>query len=396
MRIKIRRIVTYTLYATLLYLFFNIFVSPILLNSNSRNNRINLNQIQQRMRQRASEISELCPKKPRLTGYQLQRNLLNHQMDDSHKIVSCLPEDLANKIGWNFLFYNIRQLSREYQNLERESFVSYLILSRGDIKFWNGLANLNTQAEFLKFILVRHPLARLYENWEKEYEKPILNRSGPGQMQINTLNANNENDYIDRVKRSSNSEKVKSNLYGQSSRKDDLGESAKMTSWKAFINKFAITVSSVDSNFAKNQLIKDLDANNLKKHDTVIVDDHFKPLSEHCQICSLPLDFVMKIENLYEDSIGLESELSALIEENIFSRLKFDLDIRQKSAKIKQIKSEIADKFYSFKEISKFYGRDVIDDDALTRIMAYYRNDLKLLGYYFDLKTRMLGMVWPG
>lgn len=201
-------------------------------------------------------------------------------------------------MGWTFLFYNIRQLDRELHNLDRESFVESLLASRENSSIWQDV---NHTQDYIKFVLVRHPLARLYEAWEMQYKSPNSDKKTLNKLSYH----GQETGFGSALDTDFNSHR---GHYGHSSHYETTYNN-KDSDWKAFINNFAENLN----------------------HRQYKIDEHFTPIDKHCQLCQAPIDLVLKIETIQTDTQVLDNILSKRLDSKIYLAMKNSLSIKEVS-----------------------------------------------------------------
>ena len=343
-RLRGRRLSIWSAYLVLLYVFFhNLFLQ--IYNIFNKISEHNINLLENVIRQRTAELESTCPTDENSAAQNPQvpqANLYNYQIDMKYKLLGCIPDGVRVNMGWTFLFYNIRQLDRELNNYDRESFVESLLASRENATEWKNV-NKN-EANYMKFIMVRHPLARLYEAWEVLYAKPL----DSNQQQKFGMHSQGRKG-LSSLDKSANG----ISLYKQDKNPD----------WSTFLSDFA---DNIELNNGKNR----------NK-----IDEHFTPIDKHCQLCQAPIDLILKIETINDDYQVFNYILKNRLRPEIFNEIKETLNIKHK--------------YYSLSEISKFYTSNIISKEKLRVILKYYKRDMNLLGYYMDIETGELGSLWP-
>lgn len=221
---------------------------------------IELQTLKHSVAQRSLELESSCPIGP-INDYDAitnMENLMNWQIVPEFKIMGCLPEGITTNTDLRLLFYNIREVRRLQLGIESQNYTESFLSSRENITIWEKV---NTNLDFIKFMIVKHPLARVYESfWE--------------------------DDDVDNLKIP-----------------NVLEDNHRLDEWKFFLDEFIAQI--------QNQTGK--------------IESRLIPINKFCQPCKLEIDYLLKIETIEADVKLLLGVLNEILPDQIFDQINAEL-----------------------------------------------------------------------
>lgn len=262
-------------------------------------------------------------------------------MDYPNHLTGCLVHKSASS-SWHKVFWDLYAARAQLNNVRSSpdqspiKFVPNIAYTKNyqrstikNVGQSNWVRALN-EPNFIRFMTARHPLARLYSAWNHN-----LRKDGP--MAASLFKFMRLSQYKIEI------------------------DPTHIISWNDFIRFFA--------------------SNCIQRPN--IINVHFRPISRQCGLCHRQIDYILKSETMDEDSLYLINLIKSrrFVEgESVVLPEVLEFGHRNKANNsLSESPEMIGEKFKNFGE------------GLMEPILEYYKLDLELLGYTYDIKTGKVG-----
>ena len=252
----------------------------------------------------------------------------NHMVVDlPNHLLGCLVQK-AGSSSWHKIFW---QLYAERLKTEHDKTISFEAgKAYGQNFYRSSLQNVGEKnyamagndANYIRFLTARHPLARLYSGWNQN-----LRSDGPmakslfDQMNLRQFKTTNSSEHV--------------------------------IDWKDFLNFMAKTVNSNPNR----------------------INVHFRPITTKCGLCKRQLDYIIKSETSEDDN----NYLLDIIKGKKFAEKNVPLPEIEKVEHRNTAVSSLSSKPELVGEMYKG-----LPNDIMTPILEYYKLDMELLNYGYN------------